>query len=427
MQLFSELKRRNVFRVGAAYVVLSWLIIQVVETIFPPFGFGDGAIRAVVITLGIGLIPVLIFSWAFELTPEGLKLDKDVDPSQAVGMRTGKMLDRGIVVVLLVALSYFAFDKFVLDPARDAQQLKTARQEGRSEAIIASVGDRSIAVLPFVDMSPQGDQSYFSDGVSEELLNLLATLPAVRVTSRSSAFSFKDKGLSVPEIAERLNVSYVLDGSVRKAGQQIRISAQLIDARSDTQLWSRNFDRTLENIFQVQDEIAGNVVNQIKGTLNIAAPEQRQTDPAAYALFLQARQKRRLGTVDGYNEAIDLYRRALDIDPKYPPAWDEMASAYQSQALTGLRPAEEGFQLGRESALAAIDVDPDYAPAYDSLAFIAQYYEADVANAARYAQRALKLAPQDTKIIGSAGMLLQNMGRQQEGLKLIEYTVTTDP
>ncbi|MGB5490026.1 MAG: hypothetical protein WBM76_04280, partial [Woeseiaceae bacterium] len=214
MQLFSELKRRNVFRVGAAYVVLSWLIIQVVETIFPPFGFGDGAIRAVVITLGIGLIPVLIFSWAFELTPEGLKLDKDVDPSQAVGMRTGKMLDRGIVVVLLVALSYFAFDKFVLDPTRDAQQLKTARQEGRSEAIIAIVGDRSIAVLPFVDMSPQGDQSYFSDGVSEELLNLLATLPAVRVTSRSSAFSFKDKGLSVPEIAERLNVSYVLDGSV---------------------------------------------------------------------------------------------------------------------------------------------------------------------------------------------------------------------
>jgi TolB-like protein/Tfp pilus assembly protein PilF len=427
MQLFSELKRRNVFRVGAAYVVLSWLIIQVVETIFPPFGFGDGAIRAVVIALGIGLIPVLIFSWVFELTPEGLKLDKDVDPSQSVDMRTGKMLDRGIVVVLLVALSYFAFDKFVLDPARDAQQLKTARQEGRSEAIIASVGDRSIAVLPFVDMSPQSDQSYFSDGVSEELLNLLATLPAVRVTSRSSAFSFKDKGLSVPEIAERLNVSYVLDGSVRKAGQQIRISAQLIDARSDTQLWSRNFDRTLENIFQVQDEIAGNVVNQIKGTLNIAAPEQRQTDPAAYALFLQARQKRRLGTVDGYNEAIDLYRRALDIDPKYPPAWDEMASAYQSQALTGLRPAEEGFQLGRESALAAIDVDPDYAPAYDSLAFIAQYYEADVANAARYAQRALKLAPQDTKIIGSAGMLLQNMGRQQEGLKLIEYTVTTDP
>lgn len=427
MQLLSELKRRNVFRVGAAYVVLAWLIIQVVETIFPPFGFGDGAIRAVVITFGIGLVPVLIFSWIFELTSEGLKLDKDVDPSRSVGTHTGKMLDRSIVIVLVLALSYFAFDKFVLDPARDAEQLETARQKGRSETIIASIGDRSIAVLPFVDMSPQGDQSYFSDGVSEELLNLLATIPEVRVTSRSSAFSFKDKGLSIPEIAERLNVAYVLDGSVRKAGDQLRISAQLIEAQSDRQLWSKNFDRTLLNIFQIQDEIADDVVEQIKGTLNISAPEQRQTDPAAYALFLQARQKRRLGTIDGYDEAITLYRQALEIDPNYPPAWDEMSAAYQSQALTGLRPADEGFQLGRESALAAIEVDPSYAPAYDSLAFIAQYYEADLETAARYKQRALQLAPADTGIAGSAGMLLQNMGRLEAGLRLIEYSVEADP
>lgn len=427
MQLFAELKRRNVFRVAAAYLVSAWLIIQVVETIFPPFGFGDAAIRAVVITLAIGLVPVLVVSWVFELTPEGLKLDKDVDPAQSTTRQTGRKLDRAIVAVLILAVGYFAVDKFLLDPARDAERLENARQEGRSEAIIASVDDRSIAVLPFADMSPAADQAYFSEGVAEELLNTLATIPDVRVTSRSSAFSFKDKGLSVPEIAERLNVSYVLDGSVRKAGQQLRISAQLIDARTDTQLWSRNFDKTLDNIFQVQDEIATDVVNEIKGTLNIAAPEQRQTDPVAYALFLQARQKRRLGTVDGYNEAIELYRRVLDIDPRYPPAWDEMASAYQSQAVTGLRPADEGFRLGRESALTAIDVDPNYAPAYDSLAFIAQYYETNLAAAAKYTQKALQLAPQDTGIVGSAGMLLQNLGRLQEGMRLIEYTVTTDP
>ena len=427
MQLFNELKRRNVFRVAAAYLVSAWLIIQVVETIFPAFGFGEAAIRVVVITLGIGLIPVLILSWVFEITAEGLRLDKDVDQQQSVAWHTGRKLDRAIVAILVLALGYFAFDKFVLDPVRDARQLENARQTGRSEAIIASVGDRSIAVLPFTDMSPASDQSYFSEGVAEELLNTLSGIPEVRVTSRSSAFSFKDKGLSVPEIAERLNVSYVLEGSVRKAGDQIRISTQLIDARSDSQLWSRNFDRTLENIFQVQDEIASDVVDQIKGTLNIATPEQRRTDPAAYALFLQARQKRRLGTADGYNEAIELYRRVLDIDPKYPPAWDEMASVYQSQALTGLRPADEGFKLGRESALAAINVDPNYAPAYDSLSFVAQYFEADLAAAARYAQQALQLAPKDTGIVGSAGMLLQNLGRVQEGLKLIEYTVTTDP
>jgi len=427
MQLLTELKRRNVFRVAAAYIVSAWLIIQVVETVFPPFGFGDNAIRAIVITLGIGLIPVLILAWVFELTPEGLKLDKDVDPSRSAEAHTGRLLDRSIVVVLVLALSYFAFDKFVLDPGRDAEQLETARQKGRSEAIIASVGDRSIAVLPFVDMSPQGDQSYFSDGISEELLNLLATIPEVRVTSRSSAFSFRGKGLSVPEIADRLNVAYVLDGSVRKAGEQLRISAQLIDARSDSQLWSKNFDRTLQNIFQIQDEIADDVVEQIKGTLNIAAPEQRQTDPAAYALFLQARYKRRLGTVDGYDEAIALYRRVLDIDPNYLPAWDEMAAVYQSQALTGLRPSDEGFQLGRKSALAAIAIDPTYAPAYGSLAFIAQYHEADLAVATGHLQRALELAPQDAGTIGSAGMLLRNMGRLEEGLAPIAYAAALDP
>lgn len=427
MQLFNELKRRNVFRVAAAYVVSAWLIIQVAETVFPAFGFGDGAVRTVIITLVIALIPVLVFSWVFELTPEGLKLDKDVDPARSVVGHTAKMLDRSILVVLVLALSYFAFDKFLLDPARDAEQIETARREGRSEAIVATFGERSIAVLPFADMSPGGDQSYFSDGISEELLNLLAGIPEVRVTSRSSAFSFKGKSLSIPEIAKRLNVSYILDGSVRKAGDQLRISTQLIEATSDTQLWSRNFDRTLDNIFQIQDEIADDVVEQIKGTLNISAPEQRKTDPEAYALFLQARHMRRMGTAEGYDDAIALYREALAIDPNYPPAWDEMAAAYQSQALTGLRPADEGFGLGRQAALTAIEIDPGYAPAYDSLGFIAQYHEVDLPLAARYYKRALELAPRDSGIIGSVGMLLQNIGRLEQGLAPIEYTVAADP
>jgi TolB-like protein len=295
-EFFNELKRRNVFRVAAAYLVSAWLIIQVVETTFPPFGFGDGAIRAVVIALSIGLIPVLVIAWVFELTPEGLKMDSDVDPARSVTRTAGRKLDRAIVAVLVLAVGYFAVDKFMLDPNRDAEQLELAREAVRNEAIIAEIGDRSIAVLPFADMSQERDQAYFSEGIAEELLNLLATIPEVRVTSRSSAFSFKDKGLSIPEIADRLRVSYVLDGSVRKSGDQLRISAQLIDAQTDTQVWSRNFDRTLENIFQIQDEIAGDVVEQVRGTLDIASPQQRQTDPVAYSLFLEARDQRRLGS-----------------------------------------------------------------------------------------------------------------------------------
>jgi TolB-like protein/Tfp pilus assembly protein PilF len=426
-EFFNELKRRNVFRVAAAYLVSAWLIIQVVETTFPPFGFGDGAIRAVVIALSIGLIPVLVIAWVFELTPEGLKMDSDVDPARSVTRTAGRKLDRAIVAVLVLAVGYFAVDKFMLDPNRDAEQLELAREAVRNEAIIAEIGDRSIAVLPFADMSQERDQAYFSEGIAEELLNLLATIPEVRVTSRSSAFSFKDKGLSIPEIADRLRVSYVLDGSVRKSGDQLRISAQLIDAQTDTQVWSRNFDRTLENIFQIQDEIAGDVVEQVRGTLDIASPQQRQTDPVAYSLFLEARDQRRLGTVDSYDKSIAIYKRVLEIDPNYSPAWDEMAAVYQNQANTGLRPAAEGFRLAREAALAAIEADPSYAPALGTLAFMAQYYDVDLAAATEYLQRALELAPTDSALIGSAGMLLKNMGRAEEGLAPIEYTVALDP
>ena len=191
MSLFNELKRRNVFRVGAAYVVAAWLLIQVAETIFPLFGFDDTPARIVVVVLAIGFVLSLIFAWAFELTPEGLKKDKDVDRTHSIALNTGKKLDRMIMVVLTLALGYFVFDKFVLAPQHEAAQrlqqvaeLEVAHQTGRTEALVESYGDKSIAVLPFADMSPEADQAYFSDGIAEELLNVLAGLKELRVISR---------------------------------------------------------------------------------------------------------------------------------------------------------------------------------------------------------------------------------------------------
>jgi len=220
VSLFRELRRRNVFRVATAYVVTAWLVIQVVETILPAFGFGDTAVRYVTIAFVIGLVPVLVLSWVFEITPEGLKRDADAGPSGPGGLKSTKRLDRMILVVLAIALGYFAFDKFVLAPQqqaaqqqRQAEQLalakEEARQEGRTEAVVESYGDKSIAVLPFRDMSPEGDQEYLSDGIAEELLNLLSRVPGLRVTSRTSSFAFKEQTLDVPEIARRLKVGVV--------------------------------------------------------------------------------------------------------------------------------------------------------------------------------------------------------------------------
>jgi len=278
MNFLAELRRRNVLRVGAAYIVTGWLIIQVVETVLPAYGYGDAAIRLVVTLLAIGLIPSLIFAWAFELTPDGIKKEKDIDRTHSITPTTGKKLDRIIMVILALALGYFAVDKFVFSQSRETAIAETARQEGRSEALVESFGDHSIAVLPFVDMSPQGDQEYFSDGIAEELLNLLAKIPELRVISRSSAFSYKGKDINLADVARELNVAHILEGSVRKAGNQVRITAQLIDARSDTHLWSETYDRPLDNIFAVQDWIR--CLNHVRLTLQ---PTQCSSGQDIYA------------------------------------------------------------------------------------------------------------------------------------------------
>ncbi len=194
MSFFKELKRRNVIRVAVAYLAVSWLLIQIADTLLPIYGFGDAAVRIVVAILLVGFIPTVVFSWVFELTPEGLKRDSEVDRSQSITQTTGKKLDRAIIIVLGLALAYFAFDKLVLSESR----IESAREEGRTKGLVESYGDKSIAVLPFVDMSAAANQEYMSDGIAEELLNLLAKVQGLRVISRTSAFSFIGKDISMP-------------------------------------------------------------------------------------------------------------------------------------------------------------------------------------------------------------------------------------
>ena len=434
MKIFSELKRRNVFRVGAAYVVMGWLVIQVAETILPAFGFGDAAIRNITIALAIGLVPTLVLAWAFELTPEGLKKDKDVARGESIAPKTGKTLDRVIMVALAIGVTYFGIDKFVLDPGRDAAraeqvaaQLDEAREAGRTEALLESFGDKSIAVLPFVNMSPDPEQEYFSDGISEELLNLLAKIPELRVISRSSAFAFKGKDINIVEVGEQLNVAHVLEGSVRQSGDRIRVTAQLIEARTDSHLWSETYDREMGDIFGIQDDIAAMVVDQLRLELLGEQPQSAPADPEAYRLFLQARHVAHLGTPESLEEAIGLYQKALEIDPDYVPAWDALAVAYDNQVAMGLRPMREGAELARAATEQALSLDPDYAQAHAELGWIATSYDSNLSAAARHYERALSLDPDNIYVLSGAAVLLKSLGRVSDALALEEYVVARDP
>jgi adenylate cyclase len=427
MFVIDELKRRNVFRVGIAYLATGWLLIQLVETLFPIFGLPDAKIRLVVILLTIGLPIVLVFSWLYELTPDGLKRDKDVDRSVSQTHHTGKKMDRAIMVVLALAIGYFAFDKFVLDPARDATLEESIEERVRDEMLVGSYGDKSIAVLPFVNMSDDANNEYFSDGISEEVLNLLAEVSQLRVISRSSAFSFRDRDMTVPAIAEQLNVGHVLEGSVRKVGNTVRITAQLIEAHTDTHLWSETYDRKLDDVFAVQDEIAAVVVEKLKVTLLGDAPQARPTNPEAYELYLQARHVGRQQTIQGLEHAEELFKKSLAIDPNYAQSWIGLGILYTNQVFAGSLSADEGFRLAQEVTEKVLELDPYSAAAYEGLSWLANKRDNDLSKAASYLQRALELGPNDIDVLAGAARLLQDLGRLREASIVAKYVVTRDP
>ena len=422
---FAEIKRRSVIRVAGLYLAGVWLLVQVAGTVLPMLDAPAWIARTLLIVLAIGFVPVLVLTWAFEWTPDGLV--RDADATRDGSVRTGKRLDRWIMVLLALALGYFAVDKFVLSPAREQARMQVARDEGRSEAIVAAFGDQSIAVLAFRDMSQARDQGYFSEGIAEQMLNLLTRVQGLRVTSRASAFSFAGKDVDIPTIARKLNVRYVLDGSVHKAGDHIRISAQLIDGRSDTQLWSQTFDRPLQDIFTIQDEIAATVVEQLKIELLGAVPTVRKTKPEALRLYLESLAAYRQHTPASYEQSRTLARQALDIDPEYVDAWNMLAVVYSSLADKGLIPGEQGYAMAIETARKALAIDPDSADAHAELAHVALSAEDDQKEAARYLQQALALEPHNVYALGGAATLAKSLGRLDVAVRLQQEAVERDP
>jgi len=412
--LFAELQRRNVYRAAVLYAASGWLLVQIVTQVSPYFHIAEWAVRWIIVAAIVGFPFWIAFAWFYEFTPEGIKRESEVEPHESITHHTGRKLDFAIIGVLAVAVVLLVTDRFVL-------------HHGVNEEAAVPIAEHSIAVLPFVNMSSDKEQEYFSDGITEELLNLLAKIPQLQVTARTSSFSFKGKNTAIPEIARTLHVANVLEGSVRKSGNAVRITAQLIRAGTDTHLWSQTYDRKLDDIFAIQDEIAADVVKQLKVTLLGAAPTARTTDPEAYALYLQAVQLARQNTAEAFKQSDALYHKVLAIDPRYAPAWAGLAENLYHQADQGLLSEKEGYAQAREAAMKALAIDPDYALAHARLGWIARSADNDLAGAAQHYKRALALDPADLDVLRTSAVLLADLGRLDEALVLDEAVVRRDP
>ncbi|MDX1500123.1 MAG: tetratricopeptide repeat protein [Woeseiaceae bacterium] len=335
MSLFDELRRRNVFRVAAAYLVVGWLLTEVLTTILPTLGAPDWTSRAVILIFAFGFVPAIVVAWFFELTPDGLKRDHEVERSAEPGDRRRRTLDYVTiagVVVLIVFLGLFS-----------------ARQSGDVPRTGAPpVSQASVAVLPFVNMSRDEDNEYFSDGLTETLLHMLTQIPDLKVAARTSSFAFKGKNAPVGEIARTLGVAHVLEGSVQRVGDRVRITAQLIRAADGFHLWSEVYDRTLDDIFAIQDEIAGEVGTALSASLldtpaRPAIAGVSTADADAFDLYLQALNERAKYSYGGLQAAEDLLKGALTIDPDFLEAKKELAYNYLAQVETGLKGEDDAF------------------------------------------------------------------------------------
>ena len=434
MSLITELKRRNVIRMAGLYLLGAWLIAQVAETILPAFEVPNWVMRAIVIVLALGFVPAVIFAWVFELTPGGIKRDEEVDRDQSIAPQTARRMDRMLLLVAVLALGYFAFDKFVLAPQRDAALVvrTTEKIDAAVDAKRSEVNPNSIAVLPFVNMSGDKANEYFSDGISEEILNVLAQIPKLQVVARTSSFSFKGAGKEVPDIAKELKVRMVLEGSVRKQGERVRITAQLIDAGNGFHVWSQTYDRDLKDIFAIQDEIAKAIADELKVTLrDKAAPGENTAGTSnlkAYDLYLRGINLWQTREDDKLWQAIDLFEQATVADPKFAKGYAGQAMVYSNVASYSKRmPQAETFARARDLAEQALALDPASAEAYAVLGTIAANAEYRRVTATALLTRAIALRPSFATAYQWRGALLTTGGDPAAGLADLERASALDP
>jgi len=397
---FEELKRRNVFRVGIAYAVVAWVLLQVVDLVLDNIDAPAWIMKVFMLAVAVGFPVALIFAWAFEKTPEGIKLEKNVDRSQSITPQTGRKLDRLIIVFLAVAVIVLLGERLGPSgadqrsvPAEGNTEVTRVASPARTSESPIHIPDKSIAVLPFVNMSADPDNEYFSDGIAEEILNVLARIPELKVAARTSAFAYKGSNASIADIARDLKVETVLEGSVRKSGNQVRVTAQLIKAADGYHLWSETYDHELTNIFAIQDQIARSIAEALKVTLAISPGTVGNmtgtTSTEAYDAYLRGMNQWHLRTGESLHNSIKLFEQAIAIDPKFARAWAGLALTYAVISDYTDLPREQCYEKSRKAAATALDIDPGLAEAAAALANATS----DLDEQLTHARRAIQMGP----------------------------------
>jgi len=424
MTLVAEFRRRNVFRVAAAYLVVGWLLTEVLTTILPTLGAPAWMPRAVILIFAFGFFPAVVFSWFFELTPEGIKREADILGEEKVKTRASRMLDYITVtgvVVLVVFIGLFSAQQSGDDTlSRDFE-----------------VNAASVAVLPFVNMSNDDDNEYFSDGLTETLLHMLSQIPGLKVAARTSSFAFKNQNKSIQEIAAALGVAHVLEGSVQRAGDNVRITAQLIRASDGFHVWSSNYDRTLENIFDIQDEIAQKVGFALSESLLGTGSKQlagvQTSNPDAYDIYLQARRAKVTGSFGGLKAAEDLLKGALLIDPNFIDAKTELATCYLHQVQTGLIGQEDGYSQVLAITNQVLEAKPDNVLARAARVFVQAMSSAldgdaaSIPNAAHVLEALVAEAPDELQIRILLVGTYEEMQQPEKSLPVLQDALNRDP
>jgi TolB-like protein/tetratricopeptide (TPR) repeat protein len=415
---FAELKRRNVYKVAVAYAVVAWLLIQAASILFPTFEAPGWVMKVFVAVVAAGFPIALILAWAFELTPEGLKRTEFAGepPTKAPHNRVW------IYVVTIggaISIGLFFLGRYTV----------TSKQSGSVEAPA-----KSIAVLPLVNTSGDPGNDYFSDGLSEELIAVLAKIPGLKIIGRSSSFLFKGKSDDSRTIGEKLGVTNLLEGSVRKQGDRVRIVAELINATDGRTLWSETYDRELKDVFAVQSEIATAVTEQLKIKL-LGAPAKSDAAPsnnnlAAYNALQQGTFYFRLGTEEGTRKATEFYGEAIRLDSRYALAYAQLSAAWRQLAATWLgggAEANEGFAKARNAAQTALSLAPDLAAAHEALGFVLVTPDLDFAAAEAEFRKAEKLAPADAGPKFALSFVFAVQGRLAEAENIMRQTLALDP